>query len=222
MPEAIISPTAQYIEKIITFLPNVIAAFVILVGGWVIASALGKALANFLKKAKLDEALERFGWREVLEKADVKFSISEFLGWLLKWILAIAVISLTVEVLGFEQFAILLNRFLAWLPNLIAALFIVIVAFIIADVLDKIVRAFAKKAQLRFSETLGVFTRWLIYVFAVLIALMQVGLARDLLVILFSGIVATLSLALGLAFGLGGKEIAAEILRELKRKLEEK
>lgn len=222
MPSDAILTAQTLLTGIINFLPNLIVAVLILIIGWLIASALGKGLATLLKQSKLDDLLDKFGWREALEKADIKLSVSDFLGSVLKWVLVILVISLVAESLGLNQFATLLHRFVSWLPNLIASIFILIVAFILADILDKVIRSLTKKAQLRTAEVLGFLTRWLIYVFAVLMALVQLGVAKDLIVILFTGIVATLTLAFGISFGLGGKEIAAEILNELKRKIEEK
>jgi len=203
---------------ILRFLP----AIIVFIIGWLIASGIGKLVASILIRLKFNRLFEKADWREALEKAEVKVNPSEFIGAIVKWILVIVVLLISVEILGLVQFAALLEKLIGWLPNLAVAIAIFIVAVILADILDKLIRVSIKKIGVKYVGVLGVICRWAIYIFAGLAILVQLGVASTLintLIICFFGMIA---LALGLAFGLGGKEAAAKLIEDLKEKISEK
>jgi small-conductance mechanosensitive channel len=210
-----------FLNSVLQTLPNIIWALIVLVVGWVVCDLIGKIVGRILKNLKVDSWSERVGLRETLEKAEIRVNLADLIGYLVKWILFILVISIVAEILALEQFTVLLQKVLGWLPNLVVAVLILVVGFLLADILDKLIRASAKGVGLKFSEILGILVRWGIYVFVVLIALFQLGIGRELIKIIFFGVVTTLSLAFGLAFGLGGKDVAKEILEELKKRVKE-
>jgi len=210
-----------FLNSVLQALPNIIWALIVLVVGWVVCDLIGKIVGRILKNLKVDSWSERVGLRETLEKAEIRVNLADLIGDLVKWILFILVISIVAEILALEQFTVLLQKVLGWLPNLVVAVLILVVGFLLADILDKLIRASAKGVGLKFSEILGILVRWGIYVFVVLIALFQLGIGRELIKIIFFGVVTTLSLAFGLAFGLGGKDVAKEILEELKKRVKE-
>jgi hypothetical protein len=217
-----IESLANVWDTILSFLPNLIGAIIVFLVGWLIAVWVGKLVALILKKIKLDVLFERTGWPEALEKAEIKISISDFIGQICKWILVVTFLLASVEILGFIQFADVLERVVGWLPNLIVAVAIFIIAVIFADILEKIIKAGAKKIEISYVSILGDIVKWAIYVFAGLAILTQLGVATAIVEALIFGLVATLSLAFGLAFGLGGKEAAAKLIEDLRKKLSEK
>jgi hypothetical protein len=204
------------------FLPKLIGAILVFFVGWFIALAIGKLVTEILKRIKLDRLFERTGWKEALEKAEIKVSISEFIGRIFKWILVIVFLSATVEILGLSQFAEFLRGIVLWLPNLIVAVAIFVVAVIVADILEKIIKASVKKMEVGYVGFFGGLVKWAIYVFAGLAILYQLGVAKEIVNALVFGVIATLSLALGLSFGLGGKDAAAQLIEEIKKKISEK
>jgi hypothetical protein len=204
------------------FLPKLIGAILVFFVGWFIALAIGKLVTEILKRIKLDRLFERTGWKEALEKAELKVSISEFIGRIFKWILVIVFLSATVEILGLSQFAEFLRGIVLWLPNLIVAVAIFVVAVIVADILEKIIKASVKKMEVGYVGFFGGLVKWAIYVFAGLAILYQLGVAKEIVNALVFGVIATLSLALGLSFGLGGKDAAAQLIEEIKKKISEK
>lgn len=209
-------------QGFLIFLPRLIGAIVVLAIGWFIAEGVGRLISEILKRLKLDRVVEKTNWKEALEKADLKVSLSEFLGEICKWILVIVFLMASVEILGLVQFADFLRRILLWLPNLIVTAAIFIVAVVVAEILEKIIKASAKRMEISYAGLLGTLVKGAIYVFTGLAILSQLGVTPVIINALVFGLVATLSLALGLSFGLGGKEAAAKLLEDLKKKVSEK
>lgn len=209
-------------QLFLIFTPKLLGAIIIFVVGWFIAIGIGRLVAEILVRLKFNQIFERTGWKDALEKAELKVNPSEFIGAIFKWILVIVFLSAAVDVLELSQFAVLLNRLIGWLPNLIVAIAIFIVAIIVADIIEKIVRASVKKIGVDYVGFFGVISRWGIYIFAGLAILSQLGVAPAIINTIVVGFVGMLALALGLAFGLGGKEAAAKLIEELKAKISEK
>jgi small-conductance mechanosensitive channel len=126
-----------------------------------------------------------------------------------------------VEILGLQEFAVFMGEIVMWLPNLIVAAAIFVVTVIVSEYLPKIIRAGAEGMKIKYSHFIEKVARWSIWVFAILAILIQLGIARAMFMTLFTGFIAFLVIAGGLAFGLGGRDVAAEILQDLKRKMKE-
>jgi hypothetical protein len=201
------------------FVPNLLGALVVFVIGWFAASLVGLAVAKVLGLAKLNELFAKGQWDEALAKAGIKADVAGFLGQVCRWVLVITFLLAAVEVLGLAQFASFLSEVVAWLPNLIIAVLIMVVAAIVADILEKIAVASVARAKVRSAHTAGLLVRWSIYIFSLLAILMQLGVAPTLIEIMFSGLVAVMVISAGLALGLGGKDLAKEILEDLYRKI---
>ncbi len=209
-------------QSFLIFVPKLLGALIIFVIGWFIAIGIGRLVAEILVRLKFNQIFERTGWKDALEKAELKVNPAEFIGAIFKWILVIVFLSAAVDVLELSQFAVLLNRLIGWLPNLIVAVAIFVVAIIVADIIEKVVRASVKKIGVDYVGFLGTISRWGIYIFAGLTILSQLGVASAITNAVVFGFVGMLALALGLAFGLGGKDAAAKIIEELKEKISEK
>jgi len=208
-------------QGFVIFIPKLVGAIIIFIIGWFIAVAVGKVISEILKRIKFNQIFERGVWKEALEKAEFKIDASGFIGAICKWILAIVFLLAAVEILGLVQFADFLIKVLAYLPNVVVAALIFVVAVIIADILEKVVRALAEGIKVGYGQIVGAIVRWSIWIFAIFAILIQLKIAPSLLQTLFIGFVALVAIAGGIAFGLGGKEVAAELLQNLKKKLEE-
>ncbi len=215
--------TADALEKLwlgfLVWLPKIIGAVIIFLIGWLIASAIGRVVTEILKKLKFNRIFEKGVWKEALEKAEFKVDASGFIGAICKWVLVIVFLSAAVEVLGFVQFTALLNKILAYLPNVVVAALIFVVAVIIAELLEKIVRATVESTKISYGHIAGSIVKWSIWIFAILAILMQLKIASQFVLSLFTGFVAMVAIAGGIAFGLGGKDLATEILESLRKKL---
>lgn len=201
------------------FIPNLIGALVVFVVGWFISVGVGKLTAGLLKKMRFNRIFESGVWREALEKADFKVDAAGFIGAIVKWVLVIVFLMAAVEILGLDEFAGLLGRILAYLPNVLVAAFIFVVTVIVVDILEKVVRAAVESIRVGYGHLVGVIVKWSIWIFAISIILVQLGIGKELVQTLVSGFVAVIVLSAGLAFGLGGKEVAGEVVRDLYKKL---
>ncbi len=203
----------------VLFTPRIIGALIIFLIGWFIAVLVEKVIIEILRKVKFNQVFERGLWKEALEKAEFKIDASGFIGVICKWILVIVFLLAAVEILGLVQFADFLSKVLAYLPNVVVAALIFVVAVIIADIAEKIVRAGVESAKVGYASIAGAIVKWSIWVFAILAILIQLGVGKELLLGLFYGFISLVVIASGIAFGLGGKEVAAGILENLKKKL---
>ncbi len=206
-------------QGLVEFVPALIGAAVVFVVGWFISVGLGKLIAEILKKIRFNQIFEKGNWDEALAKADIKVDASAFIGAIVKWVFVIVFLMAAVEVLGLKGFAGFLGNIIGYLPNVVVAAFILVVTVIITDILEKVVRAAVESIKVGYGQIVAVIIRWSIWIFAILAILIQLRVAPSLIQTLFTGLVAVIVVAAGLAFGLGGKEIATDILRDLYKKL---
>ena len=206
-------------QGFVEFVPALIGAIVVFGIGWFISVFLGKIVAEILKKIRFNQIFEKGNWDEALAKADIKVDASAFIGAIVKWVFAIVFLMAAVEVLGLKEFAGFLGNILGYLPNVVVSAFILVVTVIITDILEKVVRAAVESIKVGYGQIVAAIIRWSIWIFAILAILIQLRVAPSLIETLFTGLVAVIVIAAGLAFGLGGKEIASDVLRDLYKKL---
>ena len=207
-------------QGFLTFIPTLIGAIIVFIIGWFISVGIGKLVAEVLIRIKFNKLFEKTGWKQALEKAELKVNAAEFIGAIAKWVLVIVFLLAAVEILGFVQFAAFLKSILAYLPNVIVATLILVVTVILVDIVEKVVRTAVEGVKVGYGHLVSVMIKWSIWIFTVLAILHQLGIARPFMETLFTGFVAMLVISLGIAFGLGGKDVAAEILQDLKKKLQ--
>lgn len=199
------------------FVPRLIIAIIVFVIGWVIAMALGKVVDQIIRAIKVDKALQSLGIEEPLARAGMRLDAGAFIGGLVKWFFIIVFLAATAEVLGLSQVTVFLQDVVVqYLPNVFVAALILVAAALIADAAKNVVVGTAKAASLPSAGFLGGVSKWAIWIFAILAALYQLGIVGPLVQTLVTGAVAALALALGLAFGLGGKETASRYLDRLR------
>lgn len=202
---------------VINFLPSLIVAIVVFVVGWVVGVVLGKVVAQVIRSVKVDSALRGAGVEELLRKGGFSLDAGGFVGGLVKWFVIIVFLIASFDVLHLSQVnAFLQEVVLLYIPQVIVAVLILLVAAVIAEALQNVVIGAAKAADIRHANFLGTVTRWAIWIFAILAALFQLGVAASFMQILFAGFVIALSLAVGLSFGLGGQQVAADYLAKLR------
>jgi hypothetical protein len=207
-------------KNFLGFIPNLIGAIVVFVIGYFISIGIGKLIARILRRIKVDQLLDRIkGLREALEKAEVKVKPSEFIGGICKWILIIVFLMAAVDILGWKGFSEILRQVINYLPNILVAVLIFVVTVILADIIEKIIISAVGGMRVKYAALMGAISKWALWIFAVFAILTHLGIARNLILVLFQGLVGLIVIAGGLAFGLGGKEVAGEILQDLKKKL---
>ena len=206
-------------QGFLNFIPKLVGAIIVFVVGWFIAVWIGKLVAEILKRLRVDRIFEKSKWDEALAKAEFKMKMSDFIGGIVRWVLVIVFLLAAVEILGLVQFAAFLRAIVAWLPNLVVAAAIFVVAVIIADIAEKLVKAIVGKINVNYVGLIGSIVKWAVWIFAILAILSQLGVAKDIVQILVTGFVALIVISCSLAFGLGGKDLAREVLENLGKKL---
>jgi len=192
------------------FLPNLVVAIVIVILGWLIGAVIGKAVWQIFRSIRVDEALRKTGAEDLMRRGGMNLDSGAFVGGLVKWFIIVVFIVAAFEVLGLQQVNAFLSQVvLGYLPQVIVAVLVLLVAGVVGDVVQRIVNASARAAEIRSAHMLGALSRWAIWVFGFLVALSQLGIGVQIIQTLFMGVVVALSLAFGLAFGLGGQEAAA-------------
>lgn len=200
---------------VLNFLPSFIGAIVIFAIGWILATLIEKLIEALFKSLKVDAALKSAGFEDVVKRAGHNLNSGRFVGALVKWFVIVVFLVASFDVLKLSQ----VNSFLEgvvlyYLPQVIVAVLVLMVAVVIAEAVQKIVTASARAAHVKSAVLLGTIAKWAIWIFAIIAALSQLGIASALLQTLFMGIVVALALAFGLAFGLGGKEVAGRMLEK--------
>ncbi len=203
---------------IANFVPMLVIAVVIFVVGWFVGVLLGRVIAQIVRSIKVDSALKTAGVEGLLAKGGFRLDSGRFIGELVKWFVIVVFLVATLEVLGLRQVNLFLQDVvLTFIPNVIVAVLILLVGAVVADAVQKLVVGAARAAEVQIAHFLGGLVRWSIWIFAILIALSQLGIANFFAQTLFTGVVVALSLAVGLSFGLGGQESAARFLERLRK-----
>ncbi len=195
------------------FLPRFLSGLIVLILGIIIASFLKQIVLQLFKFIKLEAMLQKYGVPETKEGVNW----SNILAELIRWFVIILFLVPTAEVWGLGQFVEVLNGLLAFIPNVIIAVLLLLVGFVIARLVYDVLRASLHGLSPDSARNVARAGKWAVLVFVFLVVLNQLGIASDLIRILFAGIVAMIALAGGLAFGLGGKDFAAEILEKVKK-----
>jgi hypothetical protein len=207
----------------ITFVPSLLVAIIIFIIGWVVGSVVGKAIAQLINALRVNKLFESAGAGDVMSRAGVKLDVGGFIGWIVKWFIVVVFLMTSLEIIGLTQVNDFLREFvLQYLPRVLIAALILILAAVIADVVSKIVSGSARAANtsVRSAHTVGVIARYAIWGFAFIIALSELGIAPQFMQILFTGVIAMLALAGGLAFGLGGRDAAAKSIDHISNEME--
>lgn len=220
--EAITVSLLSLWERFINFLPGLFGAVVVFIFGWIIATALGKLVSKAISAAKVDQAFEKIGAGKKMQEAGISGSVSGFLGGLVKWFFILVFLLAAVDILQLEKVTTFLNSILLYIPNVVVAVIILAVVFLLGNFVYNIVKGSTRAAGVMSATLLATISKWAIIVFGILAALIQLGIASSLVSTIFIGIIAMLSLAGGLAFGLGGKEEAAAILKKLREEMAER
>lgn len=205
------------------YLPQFVAGLVLLLIGLTAAAVLKEVVIRFLDFLRVEEWLGNVtGWFNQLksEKAVRGKVWPRILSELVRWTVVILFLVPAAEVWGLPKVTELLNQFLVYIPNVFVAIVIAFVGIVAANLVSDIVHNGSRSLGGTSSNLLATTARYSLYFFTVLVVLNQLGVAADLVRILFTGIVAMLAIAGGLAFGLGGQDSAKKVLGELQKRLE--
>jgi hypothetical protein len=211
--EAIFVSLSNALYTFLAAIPLVIGALLILIVGWIISNVLARVVREVLERAGADRLFAQHAGT-VYGSRSAALQPSRVAAEIVRWVVRFVFLVAAANALGLPQVSLLLNEVLLWIPNLVVAALILLVAPLIARFLRNVIEVGAGQMGFSNASLLGRLAEAAVIAFAVLIAVNQLGIAADLINILFVGVVAALALAFGLAFGLGGREVAAQLTQE--------
>ncbi|HMN19705.1 MAG TPA: hypothetical protein PKA31_03895 [Candidatus Moranbacteria bacterium] len=205
--------------RFVGFVPALVGAILVLAIGFLIASLVGKVVSRAVGITRLDQAIDRMRLARHMRESGMEISAAGFFGELVRWFLVLVFLMAATDILGLDQVTDFLNSIILYLPNVVVATVILAIALLLANFVYSVVRSSTHAAGIMSATLLATISKWAIFVFGLLAALIQLGIAASLVNTIFIGLVAAISLATGLAFGLGGRDEAANILRKLREEI---
>ena len=210
--DAVLVSVTAALMALLSFLPALIGALLLLAIGWWIAGIVGRLVERLLNRVGFEHAAERTGITGFIDRTGAgTMRASHIIGLLVKWFIRLIFLEMAAQALHLTAVTTLLNSIVLFIPNLVVALIIVLVGVLLAQFVGRLVRGSLSSAGVANAGVLGAVVEYGIIGLAIVTALNQIGIASIIVTILFAGVVGALALAAGLAFGLGGRDTAAEI-----------
>lgn len=202
-------------------IPRVMGFFVVVIIGWIVSVLLAKAVALVLRKVRFNQLSEYSGFADFVSKTGAETDSAGLIASIAKWFVRLIVLVVAFDALGLPAVSEVLRDLLLWLPNLAVALVVLVIGGLASNSVSKLVRGATAEADFDNPDFLAKLAAISVWAFAVVVAVNQIGVATTLVNTLFMAIVGAIALALGLAFGLGGRETAAEIVRRWDKRARE-
>lgn len=198
-------------NRFISFLPTLLGAIVVLIIGWFLSSAIATLIEKGLKAVGLETAMQKSGLNEFVQKSGSRWTASRVIAEMVKWFIRLIFIQAAANLLGMPQLTDIINSILLFIPQVIVAIAIIVIGTLVAKFLAQAVRASLGTMGSGNPEFFAKLVQYAVVGFAVIAAISQLGIAPTIVNTLFMGMIGAISLAIGLAFGLGGKDTAAKI-----------
>ncbi|MDD5341645.1 MAG: hypothetical protein PHC97_04420 [Patescibacteria group bacterium] len=215
--QAILDALTMLWDKLVAYLPNLIAAIIILALGILLAKAVEKLVQKIIEAIKVDDLIRKINVIKRIEETGTKVVFSQILAWLVKWFLYIVLLVAVSGILQLGQFTLFLNDVALYLPNVIIAVLILVVGLILGSFMEDLIVKILVSTKTKLANLIARIAKWAIVIFAVLAALTQLNVAPYLINTLFTTIAFAIALAAALAFGLGGKDSAKELIDGIRK-----
>lgn len=220
---AVVQP---FLQGLVGFVANIVVAVIVFIIGYLISVGIGKLITEILKSVKFNKLFEKEGWKKSLDKAKIDVNPAEFIGAIFKWVFVVVTLLIAVDFLKLTEFAGFLTTVLNYVPRVIVAVLVFVVAVIISDIVEKVVRVAVERMRVGYGYIASGIVRWAIWIFTIFLILDQLLptslLIKTLYTSIVYGTIGALALGVGLAIGLGGKDVAREMLEDMKKKMDQK
>jgi hypothetical protein len=210
---ALTTSLATALSLFLGAIPRIIGFLVILIIGWIISSALAAAVAALLRAVKFNVMAQNSGIQGFINNMGLCTDASGLLANIVKWFVRLIVLVVAFDALGLPAVSQVLQQFLLWIPNLVVAVVVLVIAGLAANALSNLVRGATAQAGFDNPDLLATIARVAVWAFGIVVAVNQIGIAQELVNTLFMGFIGALALAAGLAFGLGGRDTAGQIVQ---------
>jgi Conserved TM helix len=209
---AIVTSVAAALAMFMEAIPKVVGFLIILVIGWLIAAALARVVSTILRTVRFNDLAQRAGLSGFVQQMGLHTDAAGFVALIAQWFVRLIVLVTAFDALGLPAVSQVLQQLLLWLPNLVVAIVALVIGGLAANALARLVRGATAESGLGNPDLLANLARIAVWAFAVVVAVNQLGIATSLVNTLFMATMGGIALALGLAFGLGGRETAALIV----------
>jgi len=217
---AIVTSLSELWQQFVSFIPSLIAALIVFFVGWAIAIAVGRLIEKALAVLRINAAFESIqGLKKAVEQAGLKMNIARLIGEVFKWFLLIVTLLAATDILGLNEVSQFLSSVLLYIPNVVVAALILVIAVLLSNFVYRTVLASVEAAGFTSGGAIAAVSKWAIIVFAIFAALLQLNVATTLIQTFLTALFAMLAIAGGLAFGLGGKDLAAKWLKKVESDL---
>ena len=210
---ALMSSLTEAMAMLFSAIPKILGFLVIVLAGWFIASLAEKAVAAVLRTIHFNDLAERSGFADFVRKMATETDASGLIGAVAKWFIRLIALVVAFDALGLPAVSDVLRQLLLWLPNVVVALVVLVIGGLASRALSNVVRGAASEGGLGNPDFLAKVASTLVWAFAIVVAVNQIGIATELVNTLFMAFVGAIALAVGLSFGLGGRDTASEIVR---------
>jgi hypothetical protein len=199
-------------SMVVSAIPRILGFIIIVAIGWFVSTLLARAVVGLLRAIRFDELMQRSGLADFVAKMGTGIDSAGMVAAIVKWIVRLVVLLVAFDALGLPAVSDVMRQLLLWLPDLVVAIFVLFIGGIAARALGNVVRGATAESGFANPETLANVARTSVWAFAIVVAINQLGIATNLINTLFTGFVGALAIALGLAFGLGGRDLASRTL----------
>jgi hypothetical protein len=218
--DALRASLAGALNTFLSAIPRIIGFVVVLIVGWIISSLLARGVRALLNAVKFNELARRSGFADFVHKMGVRDDSSGVIANIVKWFVRLIALVVAFDTLGLPAVSNVLQQLLLWLPNLVVALVVLVIGGLAAKALSQLVRGASAEAGFTNPDMLATVANVAVWGFTIVVAVNQLGIATTLINTMLVGLVGALALAFGLAFGLGGRERAAQMLERAGRNVE--
>lgn len=217
--EAMLASLQRVWFQVAEFLPNFLGALLVFIIGILIAKGIGKIVKTIIIYTKADIMLQKIGIRDDLMRMGIPGSFAGFIGGIVKWFIIVVTLLAVVDILHIEQLSTFFQQVLVYIPHLVVAVIILGVGVVGGKFFHTMITRAGMSSGVVGSAApaLAGLAKWAVIIFALMAALVELGIAASLIQILFTGIVTMLTIAGGLAFGLGGREAAKEWIAKMSK-----
>ncbi len=212
--EAIYYSLTGALMRFVGFLPALIGALIVLIAGWLISGLLANLIERGLKAVGFERAVEHSGIGDFIRRSGTKMTTSGIIAMLVKYFIFLIFVQAAANIIGIPQLTEIINRIILYIPNVIIAMAIIIIGTLIARFLSGLVRSSVSELGVGSPNLLATLTQYIVIGFSVIAAIDQLGIAATLINTLLIGLIGSVALAVGLSFGLGGREVAAQITQK--------
>ncbi len=216
---ALITSWGEVWSSVLSILPRILGAIVVFSIGLVLAFWVKRLVTEVLKFVKLEKLAKTAGIDEYLTKADIKLNPVDLLATLVEWMIILVFFLAVVDILGLSVVSTVLARVLGYIPNVVAAALIFAAGYIVAGLVDGLVRGALASVDHDAAKPVGKLAKWLILVVAAFAAIDQLQIARNLIATFFQGLTYTIVLVVGLSVGLGAKDLVSRVLTDWYEKI---